>query len=64
MLKYAIERYSIDINESWMVGDKVSDVQAGKNAGVSAAYIGDADEVDADVVTKDLSTAVEKILLR
>jgi D-glycero-D-manno-heptose 1,7-bisphosphate phosphatase len=32
-------KYNINLKESWMVGDKQSDVEAGKNAGVNTLLI-------------------------
>ena len=34
MLLHAKERYNIDMDSSWMIGDKKSDIDAGYNAGV------------------------------
>jgi D-glycero-D-manno-heptose 1,7-bisphosphate phosphatase len=35
---------SLDLNRSWMVGDSLSDVQAGKAAGCRTAYVGNGEE--------------------
>ena len=34
-----IEKYAYDPSQCWMVGDKMSDVQAGLNAGIHGAFI-------------------------
>ena len=34
MFKRAKEEFGIDMKNSWMIGDKLSDIQAGKNAGI------------------------------
>lgn len=34
MLKAAIERYDIDPKRSWMIGDKASDIEAARRAGI------------------------------
>lgn len=34
-----VERYSLDVKRTWMVGDRTSDVQAGLNAGVRCALL-------------------------
>lgn len=39
MLKEAIEEFGIDPAHSWMVGDKLSDMEAGKNAGVEKCLL-------------------------
>ncbi|HRS01985.1 MAG TPA: HAD family hydrolase [Bacteroidota bacterium] len=41
MILEAIEKYDIDPNLSFMVGDSLSDVEAGKRAGVKTIFIGD-----------------------
>lgn len=40
MLFTAAEKYHIDLNNSWMVGDSMSDMKAGESAGCRLAYIG------------------------
>ncbi len=64
MLDYAIRKYSIDKNVSWMIGDKESDVEAGKNAGVLTAFVGKSKDIDADIVAGDLAGIIEEILKR
>lgn len=39
MLKEAMQKYDIDIKNSFMVGDKGSDLEAGKNAGVQSILV-------------------------
>lgn len=39
MLLDAIERYDIDVEKSYMVGDKISDIEAGKSAGVQSILV-------------------------
>jgi D-glycero-D-manno-heptose 1,7-bisphosphate phosphatase len=34
MFEQALNEFEIDMQNSWMIGDKLSDVQAGKNAGI------------------------------
>lgn len=43
MLFRAAEEYNIDLANSWMVGDSLSDIEAGKAAGCKTALIGDSD---------------------
>ena len=40
MLLKAAEDFNIDLSQSWMVGDRKSDVKAGQNAGCRTALIG------------------------
>ncbi len=65
------KRYSIDLSQSYMIGDKVTDIECGKNARVKASILvrtghGSSDErVSLDigaVVVEDLVAAAEKIL--
>ncbi len=39
MLLEAAEKWDIDLEQSWMVGDSVSDIIAGKHAGTKTAYL-------------------------
>lgn len=39
MLEKAIGKYNIDPEQSWMIGDRDRDMQAGKNAGVRTIHI-------------------------
>ena len=44
MLIKAAEKYNIDLNQSYMVGDSESDMEAGKKAGCKLAYLGDTEQ--------------------
>lgn len=68
MLLNAIEDLNIDVTESFLVGDKVSDIQAGQAAGVKLNYLvrtGKAitaeGEKAADAIFDDLAALVETI---
>jgi D-glycero-D-manno-heptose 1,7-bisphosphate phosphatase len=39
MLLYGIEKYNIDPSESWMIGDRYSDIEAGNRAYVSTILV-------------------------
>lgn len=39
MIDYAAETLNIDIAQSYMLGDKISDVKCGENAGVKSSYL-------------------------
>ncbi len=41
MLFAAAERHGLDLPRSWMVGDRETDVQTGRNAGVAATVLVD-----------------------
>lgn len=55
------EKYNIDLEKSYMVGDTDTDIQAGKKAGTKAVYIGDSDPL-ADAVFPDLKEAAQWII--
>ncbi len=64
MIEKAMARHNIDPAESWMIGDRLSDVQAGRKAGVRPIFIGTREtEGDlGDFQAKDLREAAEIIL--
>jgi len=64
LLLQAAEEFSIDLSASWMVGDSVKDVAAGKNAGCKTVYLGKEEADRPDAVATNLSEAVEYILQR
>ncbi len=39
MLFEAAEKWHIDLRNSWMIGDSMSDIEAGKRAGTKTAYL-------------------------
>ncbi|WP_234736321.1 D-glycero-alpha-D-manno-heptose-1,7-bisphosphate 7-phosphatase [Tellurirhabdus bombi] len=39
MLEKAIAKYTIDVNQSWMIGDALRDMEAGKKVGVRTVHI-------------------------
>ena len=64
MLLQAAEKYEINFSKSIMIGDKQSDVQAGKNAGVDkcilvASQYTDKSVPEADLFANDLFEALE-----
>ena len=38
---YAKEQDNLDLEHSWIVGDKLTDLECGKNAGINGVHIGD-----------------------
>jgi D-glycero-D-manno-heptose 1,7-bisphosphate phosphatase len=78
MVEAAMTEFDIDIAGSWMIGDKKSDVEMGKNAGMGSALVltgygrseaGDGrseagDGHSADIVAQNLGEAVDEILRR
>lgn len=69
MLEKAFDKYNIDIDNSYMVGDSFTDVQCGRNAKVKTIFLGDY-KCDAckrlcddkpDIICKNVLEAAEKI---
>ena len=58
-LLQASKIYNINLSESWMIGDRETDVICGKNAGTKTIKITNAKSNLSDFVAKDLSEAVE-----
>ncbi len=65
MLLQAARAHEIDLTESWMIGDSIKDVEAGRNAGCKTAQLlsDGAPESDiADVIAPSLLEATQRIL--
>ncbi len=62
MLQQAAREYSLEMDRCWMVGDKDSDVEAGRAAGCRTILLGATQGSAADVAVKSLAAAVEHIL--
>ena len=74
LIRRAVEEFDIDAGESWMVGDRYSDIELAHNAGVRSAFVlsgygrGEWEYQRAawkhqpDLVAEDLLEAVEKIV--
>ena len=69
MILEAARDFQIDLNKSWMIGDKAVDVEAGINAGTKTALVltgygkNEVEKVSekADLIGKDLFEIAEKI---
>lgn len=46
MILESAKRWNIDLSDSWMIGDSISDVRAGRAAGVHTILVGDYSHVD------------------
>jgi len=64
MLLRAAREHSLDLANSWMVGDSIPDVQAGRAAGCKTAYVGERQCEIADVQVPSLQAFVEQLLQR
>jgi len=51
----------LDLSRSWMIGDSQSDIEAGRAAGCSTAYLGTDGSVSADLAARSLLEAAELI---
>jgi D-glycero-D-manno-heptose 1,7-bisphosphate phosphatase len=55
MFEQALSEFEIDMQNSWMIGDKPSDIQAGKNAGIAnTIFLNDSTCKDAKYNVKSL----------
>lgn len=64
MIERAMAKHDIDPAQSWMIGDRLSDVQAGRKAGVKTIFIGER-EIEGDLSdfqAQDLRAAADIIL--
>jgi len=52
----------LDLARSWMIGDSVSDITAGRRAGCRTAYLGPAACPEADISAPSLDSLVEQLL--
>ena len=72
MIEAANRKFAIDMESSWMIGDKKIDVETGFNAGIGSAMVrtgyGSVHELELerrpDIVGNDLLDAVRQILSR
>jgi D-glycero-D-manno-heptose 1,7-bisphosphate phosphatase len=73
LIRHATEEFDIDLKASWMVGDRYSDIEMARNAGVNSAFLlsgygrGEWEhqrgswQHQPDLVTENLFDAVKKI---
>jgi len=57
MLDYAAERLGIDLARSWIVGDKVSDLEAGLKAGLAGGFLVKTGHGEAESLSMPLAKA-------
>lgn len=63
MLEKAIAKYNIDVEQSWMIGDRDRDMEAGRNAGVRTIQIvPETEESTGDFAAVSLFEAAKIIL--
>lgn len=61
MILRAVRELGIDIARSYMVGDSISDVAAGKSAGATTVRIGETSDADADMAFGSLLEFAEHL---
>lgn len=61
LFNQAIEKYNINVDDSLMVGDKVSDIQAAQSAGINSCYLVN-ERVNEEKVYSSLIGAVDSHL--
>ena len=61
LLLQAASDFNINLEQSWMIGDRKNDIQAGKNAGCKTVLIGD-DEFGQDITVYSLLEFVNQIV--
>src|SRR5699024_11235897 len=54
MLENLAKKYDISLSKSYMVGDRLPDIEAGKKAGTKTVLIGEKEDVKADEYFVDL----------
>jgi len=64
MLLTAAERHGLDLSRSWMIGDRESDVQTGRNAGVGTTVLVDSGTEPSDATWRVADMAACANLLR
>lgn len=62
MLFAAAEKYNIDLQNSWMIGDGDNDILAGRTAGCQTAGIGSGITLQNVPVFRDLKACIDRIL--
>lgn len=64
MLIEAARRHSIDLTGSWMVGDSVSDMEAGRRAGCRTIYIGPSELVPPPDLRAKSMSVLETLIVK
>ncbi len=67
LLLRAAKEHNIDLSQSWMIGDRESDIEAGKRAGCKTVLIGNSlsnnpKGIGPELIAKTLIEAVDKLL--
>lgn len=59
MLFGAAEDHGLDLARSWMIGDNVRDIEAGRRAGCRTIFVGSLNKSDADFSVPDMAALVK-----
>jgi D-glycero-D-manno-heptose 1,7-bisphosphate phosphatase len=75
LIRRAADKFEIDLEQSWMIGDRYSDIELARNAGTHAAFVlsgygrGEWEyqratwKHEPDLVAEDLLEAVQQIVM-
>lgn len=61
LLLQAAQKYNIDMGNSWMVGDSMGDMEAGRRAGCKVVYLGD-EKAEGELTAPNLLEGIKLIL--
>ena len=64
MFERAIAKYNIDVSRSWMIGDKDRDLIPAKKMKLKTIQVDHDDSTHADYKVKDLTEAVDQIVMK
>lgn len=65
MFENILKNFHIDKNNSYMIGDKISDIQAGNNIGLNTVLIShDLKKTGADFIENNLYSATKNVILK
>lgn len=59
MIQNALEEYAIDLSRSWLIGDRVSDIQAGQKSGLNVVFVKNGEQK----LPEGMNAPVEETLL-
>ncbi len=64
MLDAASKEFSINFQNSWVIGNELHDIEMGKSRNCRTIFLGEQNPFSADFTAKDLYSAVSEIILK